>query len=83
MSLPSSVVPIIFDLKLSESVALVPLKLAISPSLFIAGISLQYCHRLPDNFEWLSLNSIKLYIGITISMYSASSIQYYLFCLCS
>ena len=51
MSSSSSVVPIIFDLKLSESVALAPLKLRISPSLFIAGISLQYCHRLPDVFE--------------------------------
>ena len=47
----SSVVPIIFDLKLNESVALAPLKLTISPSLFIAGISLQYYHRLPDIFE--------------------------------
>ena len=51
MSSSSSVVPIIFDLKLSESVALAQLKLRISPSLFIAGISLQYCHRLPDVFE--------------------------------
>ena len=45
-----SVLPIIFDLKLNESVSLAPLKLIISPSLFTAGISLQYCHRLPDVF---------------------------------
>ena len=51
MSPSSSVVAIIFDLKLSESVALAPLKLTISPSLFIAGISLQHCHRFPDVFE--------------------------------
>ena len=47
----SSVVPIIFDLKLSESVLLFPLKITISPLLFTAGISLQYCHKLPDVFE--------------------------------
>ena len=51
MSPSSLVVPIIFYLKLSESVSLAPLKIIILPSLFIAGISLQYCHRLPDVFE--------------------------------
>ena len=40
--------------------------------LFTAGISLQNCHKLPDVFEQLKLYSIKLYIGITISIYSAS-----------
>ena len=43
--------PVIFVLKLSESVALAPLKSTILPSLFTAGISLQYYHKLPDVFE--------------------------------
>ena len=51
MSPSSLVVPITFDLKLSESVFLAPLKITISPSLFTAGISLQYCYKLPDVFE--------------------------------
>ena len=38
--------------KLNESVALVPLKLIILSLSFTAGISLQYCHRLPDVFEF-------------------------------
>ena len=50
--IPSSLVwPVILVLKLNESVPLVPSKLIIAPSLFIAGISLQYYHRLPDVFE--------------------------------
>ena len=51
MSPSSFVVPIIFDLKLSESVSLAPLKITVSPLLFTAGISLHYCHKLPDIFE--------------------------------
>ena len=51
MSPSSLVVPIIFDLKLSESVLLAPLKITISPILFTAGISLQYCHKVPDVFD--------------------------------
>ena len=47
----SAVWPVIFVLKLNESVALAPLKSAISPSLFTADISLQYCHKLLDVFE--------------------------------
>ena len=43
--------PVILFLKLSESVTLAVLKLTISPSLFTAGISLQYYHKLPDVFE--------------------------------
>ena len=43
------VLRIIFDLKLSVSVSLTPLKL-IFPSSSTAAISLQYCHRLPDVF---------------------------------
>ena len=37
----------------------------ILPLLFTAGISSQYCYRLPNVFE---LYSIKLYNGITISI---------------
>ena len=51
MSPSSLVIPVIFDLKFSESVSLFPSKITISPSLSTAGISLQYCHRLPDVFE--------------------------------
>ena len=40
-----------FVLKLNKSVAFAPLILTILPSLFTAGISLQYCHKLPDVFE--------------------------------
>ena len=50
MSPSSLVLPIIFDLKLSESVSLAPLKITIPLLLFTAGISLQYCHILPDVF---------------------------------
>ena len=50
--IPSSLFwPVIFVLKLNESVALAPLKLVIFPASFTAGISLQYCHKLPDVFE--------------------------------
>ena len=38
-----------------------------------AGSSLYYCRKLPDVFEQASLCSIKLYIGITIPIYWASS----------
>ena len=51
MSPSSLVVPIIFDLKLSESALLAPLIITTSPILFTAGISLQYCHKLPDVFD--------------------------------
>ena len=44
----SPVWPVIFVLKLNESVALAPLKAAILPTLFTVGISLQYYHKLPD-----------------------------------
>ena len=64
--------PVIFVLILNESVVLVIVKSTILPLLFTAGISLQNCHKLPDVFEQLKLYSIKLYIGITISIYSAS-----------
>ena len=50
--IPLSLVwPIIFVLKFNESVALAPSKSTISPLLFTTGISLQYCHKLPDAFE--------------------------------
>ena len=49
---PSSFVwPVIFVLNLNESVVLVAVKSTILPALFTAGISLQYCHKLPDVFE--------------------------------
>ena len=51
MSPSSLVLPIMFDLKLNESVSLVPLKATISPLSSTAGISLQYYHKLPDVFE--------------------------------
>ena len=43
--------PVIFAFKLNESVALAPLNSTIFPLSFVAGISLQYCHKLPDVFE--------------------------------
>ena len=43
--------PVIFVLKLNEAVVLAPLKLAISSLSFTAGLSLQYCHKLPDVFQ--------------------------------
>ena len=46
-----SVWPVIFTLKLNESVALVPLNSTILSLLFTAGIFLQNCHKLPDGFE--------------------------------
>ena len=51
MCLSSLVLPIIFDVKLNESVSLVPSKIKILPSSFTAGISLQYCLKLSDVFE--------------------------------
>ena len=42
---------LVFNLKLNESVALAPLKSTILPSLFTAGISIQYCHQFPNVFE--------------------------------
>ena len=38
------------------------------------GSSLQYCHKLSDVFEYLLLYIIKLYIGITRSIYFALSV---------
>ena len=49
---PSSLVwPVIFVLNVNESVVLVLVKSIILPALFMAGISLQYCYKLPDVFE--------------------------------
>ena len=49
---PSSLVwPVIFVLNVNESVVLVLVKSKILPALFMAGISLQYCYKLPDVFE--------------------------------
>ena len=41
----SSVWPVIFVLKLNESVVLAPLKSTMLPALFTTCISLQYCHK--------------------------------------
>ena len=49
---PSSPVwPVIFTLKLNESVRLFSTKLAIALLLYTASTSLQYCHKLPNVFE--------------------------------
>ena len=53
---------------------------AIAALSFKVGSSLQYCHKVRDVFEWLSLYSIKLYVGITKSVSWASS-TYILFIL--
>ena len=47
----SPVWPVIFASKLNESVRLFSAKLTIALLLSTAGISLQYCHKLPDFFE--------------------------------
>ena len=43
--------PVIFSLKLNESVTLVALKATGMPLQFTAGLSLQYYHKLPGFFE--------------------------------
>ena len=47
----AAVLPIMTDLKLNESVSLAPLEATISTLSSTAGISLQYCHKLPDVFD--------------------------------
>ena len=47
----SPVLPVTFTLKLNESVRLFSAKLTIPLLLVTAGISIQYCHKLPDVFE--------------------------------
>ena len=49
--LSAAVWPVVFVLNLNESFSLAPLKLTILPSSSTAGISLQYCHKLPDVFD--------------------------------
>ena len=49
--LSAAVWPVILALKWNESVALAQLKSEISPLLSTTGISLIYCHNLPDVFE--------------------------------
>ena len=46
-----SVWRVTFALKLNESLASAPLNSTILPLFFKVGISLQYCHRLPDVLE--------------------------------
>ena len=43
--------PVIFSLKWNESLRLSKVKSTISTLLFTAGISLQYCYKLPDVLE--------------------------------
>ena len=63
------VLPVIFYFILNESVVeLVSLKSAIASSSAKTGSFLQYCYRIADVFEKLSLYSIRLYIGITTSI---------------
>ena len=81
---PSSLVlPIIFDLKLNESISLAPLKITILPSLFTTDISLQYClsfQMFSSNCHYipLSYTSALLYQYLQLYLFG-----YYLFCLCS
>ena len=63
-----------FTLKLNELGKLFSVKIITALILSTTCISLQYCHKLPDVLEHLSLYSIKLYIDITISMSLALSI---------
>ena len=51
LTLLAAVSPVILVLKLNESVALATLKSTIASSSYMAGIYLQYYHRLPDVFE--------------------------------
>ena len=76
----SSVWPVIFALKLNELVALAPLKPTISPLLFTAGISLQYCHKLPNNYRYILLSYTLALLYQYLQNYL---LGYYLFCLCS
>ena len=78
-----SVLPIIFNLKLNESVSLAPSKITISPSLFTAGTSLQYCHKLPDvlnNYRYILLSCT---LALLYQCILHCQFGYYLFCLCS
>ena len=63
--------PVICSLKLYESITLALLKVTITPLLFTASLSLQYCHKLADVSKSLLLYFIKLYIDITTSIYLA------------
>ena len=47
----SSVSPVISAVKLNGSVSLEPLNSKTSPLSFAAGISLQYCYKVPNVFE--------------------------------
>ena len=63
--------PAIFVLKLNDALLLLSVG---KSTLSKYGLSLYYCHKLPDVFEYLSLYFIKLYIGISMSMSLALSI---------
>ena len=67
------VFPVTFYLGLNELVvSLLSLNSGRSP-LFAADLSLQYCNKLPNFFEELSLYSIKLYISVAAPMFLALS----------
>ena len=60
---------VISSLILNKSVvALSRLKPVIALLASKAGLSLQYYHKIPDVFKYLSLYSIKLYSGINTSI---------------
>ena len=66
--------PVIFCLILNELVsALSAVKWAIVPLSAKTGSSLRHCHNILDVFQYLTLYSFKLYIGITILISWASS----------
>ena len=81
MSPSSLVLPIIFDLKLSESASLAPLNTTMSPSLFTAGISLQLSFQMfLNNYHYILLSYTWALLYQYIQHYLFG---YYLFCLYS
>ena len=67
----AAVLPVIFVLKFNESVSLAPLKLHHSQLVHLYNIAISF-QMFSNNYH--SIYSIQLYIGITISIYSALSI---------
>ena len=65
---PFPVLPTIFVLNLNEALLLLLARKSSIAPLSKNGSSLNQCHKLPDVLEYLSLYSVKLYIGITMSM---------------
>ena len=70
-----SILPDIFVFNFKKALLILSAgKSAISPFLFKNRSSPQYCHKIPDVLEYLSLYSIKSYTDIIMSMYIALSI---------